>query len=308
MEAGFCQWEDCEMKRIVYCFAVAALPGVFLLFWGTAQAETLLERGTYLMKGVVACGNCHTPKDRGRPIKSKEQAGGFKFDEKPFTAYASNITPDKETGIGKWTDAQIIRAIREGIRPDGSIIGPPMAIPFFRHMSDRDVKAIVVYLRQVKPVKNKVPKSVYRIKLPPAYGPPVKSVPEVSRTDKVKYGEYLAQIGHCMDCHSPMGERGRDMTRIGAGGFPFHGPWGTVFAANITPDKATGIGNWTDRQIKAAITNGVRKDGTKMLPPMAYAWYRNIKPADLDALVAYLRSLKPLPAVRKVRHVPPKKK
>jgi mono/diheme cytochrome c family protein len=260
------------------------------------------------MKSIVACGNCHTPKDKGRPIASMEQAGGFKFDEKPFTAYASNITPDKETGIGKWTDEQIIRATREGIRPDGTIVGPPMAIPFFRHISDRDAKALVAYLRQLKPIRNKVPKSVYRIPLPPAYGPPVGSVAEVSRDNKVKYGEYLSNIGHCMDCHTPMGKKGRDMSRIGAGGFPFHGPWGTVFAANITPDKETGIGKWTDRQIKISITNGVRKTGEKMLPPMGYNYYKNIKPEDLDAIVAYLRSLKPLKAVRKVRHIPPKKK
>ena len=81
-------------------------------FSGFVQAETLLERGTYLMKGIVACGNCHTPKGPKGEIKEMEFAGGFKWDEKPFTAYASNITPDIETGIGSWTDDQIIKAIR----------------------------------------------------------------------------------------------------------------------------------------------------------------------------------------------------
>ncbi len=194
------------MRKLGCRFVVLVLAGLFFVLWGKADAETLLERGTYLMKGPVGCGNCHTPKDRGRPIMSKELAGGFKFDEKPFTAYAANLTPDRETGIGNWTDAQLIRAIREGKRPDGTTIGPPMPIGFYRHMSDRDVKAIVAYLRQLKPVKNKVPKSVYRIPLPPAYGPPVKSVAEVTPSaDKVKYGEYLARIAHCMECHTPMG-------------------------------------------------------------------------------------------------------
>ena len=270
------------MRKISVVFAGLALSIGSIALQGPASAETLLERGTYLMRGPVACGNCHTPKDnRGRPIKDMELAGGFVFDEKPFTAVAANITPDKETGIGKWTDAQIITAIREGKRPDGTIIGPPMAIPFFRHMSDRDAKAIVVYLRQLKPIKNKVKKSVYRIPLPPAYGPPLGSVPDVSRANKVKYGEYLVAISHCLECHTPMGKRGRDMSRKGAGGFPFHGPWGTIFSANLTPDKKTGIGNWTDRQIKIAITNGTRKDGAKMLPPMAYNWYKNITREDL---------------------------
>jgi len=126
-----------------------------------------------------------------------------------------------------------------------------MAIPFFRHMYYRDAKAIVAYLRQLKPIKNKVKKSVYRIPLPPAYGPPLGSVPDVSRADKVKYGEYLVAISHCLDCHTPMGKRGRDMSRKGAGGFPFHGPWGTIFSANITPDKKTGIADWTDRRSRS---------------------------------------------------------
>ena len=76
-----------------------------------------------------------------------ELAGGFKFDEKPFTAYAPNITPDKESGIGNWTDAQLITSIREGKRPDGSIIGPPMPIGLYRGLSDNDAKAIVAYMR-----------------------------------------------------------------------------------------------------------------------------------------------------------------
>jgi mono/diheme cytochrome c family protein len=103
------------------------------------------------MKGSVGCGNCHTAP--GGPFKDKELAGGLKWDEKPFTTYATNITQDKETGIGVWTDAEIILAIREGIRPNGGrIIGPTMPIGLYRSFSDRDAKAIVAYLRTVKAV------------------------------------------------------------------------------------------------------------------------------------------------------------
>ncbi len=278
---------------------------------GAATAETLLERGKYLMNGIVACGNCHTLGSlEGWPVAGMELAGGNVWDEKPFTAYAPNITPDKETGIGSWTDAQIIAAIREGKRPDGSIIGPPMPIGLYRDISDRDVRAIVAYLRKVKPVKNKVPRGVYRIPLPPAYGPPVKSVPEVSRSEKVKYGEYLAgPLGHCIECHTPFAKPGRRdfKNRLGAGGFLLHGPNGVTYSANITPDKETGIGNWSDRQIKAAITTGYRASGEKMFPPMAYHFYQNIRREDLDAIVAYLRSLKPVKKLRKVRFIPKKK-
>ncbi|MPY69979.1 MAG: c-type cytochrome [Alphaproteobacteria bacterium] len=270
----------------------AILAGAFLA-GAPAQGETLLERGTYLMQGVVACGNCHTPK--GGPMADREMAGGFKFDEKPFTAYASNITPDRETGIGGWTDAQIVAAIREGKRPDGSIIGPPMPTEMYRDLSDRDAQAIVAYLRGVKPVRNAVPKSAYRITLPPAWGPPVVSVPEPDRGDRVAYGRYLAFAGHCMECHTPL-SRGRRQydTMMGAGGFEIGGPWGVSISANLTPDTETGLGRWTDAQIKAAIAAGVRPDGTKLAPPMPFDFYRNVSERDLDALVAYLRSLKPV--------------
>ena len=97
-----------------------AAMGLLALHTGAASAETLLERGTYLMQGVVGCGNCHTAP--GGPMAKKELAGGLKWNEPPFTTYATNITPDRETGIGAWSDEEIIRAFREGIRPDGGRI------------------------------------------------------------------------------------------------------------------------------------------------------------------------------------------
>lgn len=123
----------------------------------SAVAQTPLERGRYLMQAVVACGNCHTPQGPKGPEPGKELAGGLPFDEPGFKAFASNITPDADTGIGRWTDAQIVSAIREGKRPDGSLIGPPMPFEQYRHLSDRDAAAIVAYLRSVPPVKNTSP-------------------------------------------------------------------------------------------------------------------------------------------------------
>lgn len=260
-----------------------------------ANAETLLERGTYLMKGVVACGNCHTAK--GGPMAQHELAGGFRMKEGPIDAMTPNLTPDKETGIGNWTDAQLMVAIREGKRPDGSLIGPPMPYDMYRGLSDRDTMAIIAYLRNLKPVKNATRKSVYKMPLPPAYGPPVGSIADVPRSDKVAYGAYLAgPLGHCMECHTPMTKPPfRDYkTKMGAGGFKFEGPWGESIAANITPDMKTGLGKWTDAQIKAGIQQGVRADGTKLRPPMAFDYYKNISDDDMDAIVAYLRSLKPV--------------
>jgi len=260
----------------------------------SARAETPLERGTYLMHSIVACGNCHTPKGPQGDVPGMELAGGVLFQEDEFTAVSPNITPDAETGIGKWTDAQIIASIREGKRPDGTIIGPPMPIALYRGMADDDVKAIVAYLRSVKPIANKPAKSQYKIPLPPSYGPPVASVAAISRADKVAYGKYLAgPLGHCVECHSTPGANGAPdfINHTGGGGVHFNGPWGVSYAPNITP---AALGKYSDDDIKNAITKGVRPDGSRLMPPMAYSYYANVAPADLDAIVAYLRTLKPL--------------
>jgi mono/diheme cytochrome c family protein len=278
------------MRKIMLVAACAAAA----VSASTAAAETLYQRGKYLVETIAACGNCHTPVGPKGPIMARAFSGGPPLPGKGFKAFATNITPDKETGIGKWTDAQIIRAIREGVRPDGSIVRPPMPIELYRRMSDRDVKAIVAYLRRVKPIRARAPKSEYKIPLPKSYGPPVGKVAEVPRANKVAYGAYLAgPVGHCMACHSPL-VRGRiDWSRAGIGGEEFPGPWGTSVSRNITPHKTDGIGAWSDAEIKRAITTGVSKDGSKLLPPMPYHNSAGVKPADLDAVVAYLRSLKP---------------
>jgi len=259
----------------------------------SAGAETQLERGTYLLRSIVACGNCHTPKGPEGEIPGMELAGMAPFFEiEEFTANAPNITQHKETGIGSWSDAQIISAIREGKRPDGSIIGPPMPIELYRGLSDRDVGAIVAYLRQVAPVRNVIPKSEYRIPLPPSYGPPVVSVPDVPRSERVAYGAYLAgPAGHCIECHTPMGPTGPDIEhQLGAGGFEFPGPWGLSVSANITP---TGLKDRSDAEIKKMIAEGIRPDGSHMLPPMPYPYYADIIDDDLAAIIAYLRTLPP---------------
>ena len=111
-------------------------------------------------------------------------------------------------------------------------------------------------------------------------------------TDKVKKGFYLATIGHCMECHTPMGARGRDFAgRLGAGGFEFPGPWGKSVSRNVTSSRTKGLGEWTDAEIKRAITQGVSRDGSKLKPPMGYEFYAKMTADDLDAVVAWLRTL-----------------
>lgn len=279
-------------------FLKAALIAAAIAIHGLTPAraaDPVLERGQYLMNGIVACGNCHTPRDAdGRPIAGQELSGGFVVETPVFRAVAPNITPDPDTGIGRWTDAQIIRAIREGKRPDGSTIGPPMPIPFYRNLSDGDAAALVAALRAAKPVNHRVEKSAYKIPLPPAYGPPLTTVSAPPREDKIAHGKYLADIAHCLECHTPLARGQRDMTRAGAGGFELPGiPAGTVVSANLTPANKDGMAFWTDAQVKATMTGGVRPDGRKLVPIMPFDWYKHVDDRDMDALIAFLRTLKP---------------
>ena len=216
-------------------------------------------------------------------------------DTEAFTAYAPNITPASR--IADWTDEELARAIREGLRPDGSLIGPPMPFALYRGLSDDDVQSIVAYLRTVPAVENDVPQSVYNIPLPPSYGPPITSVPHPEEGVTVEYGEYLAgPVAHCMECHTPHGPQGPMLdTHPGAGGFEFHGPWGVSVGSNLTPHPQDGIAQYTDEELKAMITTGQRPDGTPMTPPMPYGYLANMTDDDLNAVILYLRNLEPLP-------------
>jgi mono/diheme cytochrome c family protein len=284
--------------------AVAALALALVCSAASADDDNLLERGKYLVDTIAGCGNCHSPRDKeGNFIKGKEFSGAFVITDPGFKAYAKNITPDRETGIGSWTPQQIATAIREGKTPDGKLLGPPMSFEFYRDISDEDVDAIVAYMRTVPAVRNQVPASEYYAPLPPAYGPPVGHVPEVPREDQVRYGEYLAgPVGHCMDCHTPRVNGVLQRDKWGAGGGVFEKPfvydW-TAVSRNITPNPDVGIGKWTDAEIKRAITQGISRDGTKLKPFMGFDFYKGMDAADLDAIVAYLRSLPPYPPVKK---------
>ncbi len=142
-----------------------------------SQDAALLDRGRYLVEVTAASGDCHTPMGPQGPLPGRRLAGGTVFDEAPFRAVAPNITPDHQTGIGRWSDAEIARAVCEGKRPGGSAIGPPMPFAFYRGLSDRDLAAMVAYLRSVPPVRSATEPSTYRVALPPAYGSPVDAVP-----------------------------------------------------------------------------------------------------------------------------------
>jgi mono/diheme cytochrome c family protein len=280
-------------------FTVGAALAALLAFTGmagaeTALAETLLERGEYLVRGPMGCGNCHSPLGPDGPVAGQELAGRLVEQNELFTAIAPNITPSG--AIGKWSDAGLAKAIREGVRPDGTIIGPPMPFVFYRDLSDNDLAAIVAFLRTIPPVENDPGKSVYNIPLPPAYGPPVTSVADIPRGVTVEYGQYLAgPVAHCLECHSPITPQGPDLTKLGQGGYQFKGPWGISVAPNLTSDPEAGIAKFTDEELAVMITQGKRPDGTAMMPPMPYGHFAKMTWDDVKAVIAYLRTLPPLP-------------
>jgi len=271
-----------------------ALVIVFAATFGVANAQSdLVKRGDYLVNGILTCGNCHTPKGPTGEIMDKAFSGGLSWDEPPFKVTASNITQDNETGIGNYTDAELKQVLRKGIKRNGVPVAMIMPSGFYEIMTDRDLDAVIAYLRTIKPIKNTVPDPIYKT----AQGHPIppggeKPFTEGMLSDKVKKGFYLATIAHCMECHTPMGPRGRDFaSKLGTGGFEFPGPWGVSVSRNITSSKEKGIGGWTDEEIKRAITQGVSRDGSKLKPPMGYHYYSTVSTDDLDAIVAYLRTV-----------------
>lgn len=267
---------------------------VALVIAGQASAEASLDRGRYLVEGPAGCGNCHTPMGPQGPVMEQNLSGRLVEEGEAFTAIAANLTPASR--IAGWSDPELARAIREGVRPDGSVIGPPMPIALYRGLSDDDLASIVMYLRQVPAVESDLPDSTYHIALPPAYGPPIDSVAAVPAGVTVEYGEYLAgPVAHCMECHTTFGTQGAMFdTHMGAGGMVFAGPNGPVVAGNITSGPE-GIGKYTDEELAAIITQGKRPDGGMMSPPMPYGYLAQMTEDDLAAIILYLRQLPALP-------------
>ena len=272
---------------------------VFCALTGLAVADSPLERGRYLVEGILTCGNCHTPRVPGGALDTKRlHAGGPQvWETSEYTVRGSNITPDRQTGLGAWSVDDVRHAIRDGVRPNGQQLAPQMPYAYYKIFTPRDLDAVVAYVRSLPAVQNKVAPPVYktsgkmRVEIPAGAEKPM---PESAMEDPVKRGFYLVTIGHCMECHTPwVNERPDLKNSLGKGGEVFKGPFGVSVSRNITSHKEKGIGAWSDAEIKRAITQGVRKDGSKLLPPMGYGWYARMTEQDLDAIVAYLRTVPP---------------
>jgi mono/diheme cytochrome c family protein len=257
-----------------------------------------LKRGTYVAEHLAGCTNCHTPFETApggseNMLHKKGSGQVFPLPGFPGTLIAPNITPDPETGVGKWSDDELARAIREGVDREGKTLFPMMPYSHYRGMSDEDLASVVVYLRALPAIKNPLPATA--VNFPVKYL--VRSVPEPVTSEvhpdmstEVKRGQYLVQMAVCSDCHTPM-KRGQLVRGMEfAGGRVFEEASGKVASANITPDAATGIGNYTaDTFIKALKTGYV---GTRQLNTlMPWQFYNGLTDEDLKAMYAYLKTV-----------------
>jgi mono/diheme cytochrome c family protein len=256
-----------------------------------------IARGKYVFGATGGCG-CHTIK--GQPAN----AGGRRYDGPFGTVYSSNITPDRETGIGTWTDEQLVTAIRLGRRPNGERLLPVHPYTVFNGMTAEDLRTLVAFLRTVQPVKRaNQPK---RITVPlfesvflPAWlaaFAPRETPPATAPAAGAARGEYLVRaVGHCGECHTPRTmTMATDNSRFLAGN-----PKGPEDAAipNITPDNATGLGKWSAEDIAEYLGTGNKPDGDVAGGLMGeviegtLAGYKDLTKADRLAIAQFLKSI-----------------
>jgi mono/diheme cytochrome c family protein len=255
-----------------------------------------LQRGQYLVEGIVNCFHCHSKYDeKATPVPvltSKKGAGTVFVEDGELRVVAPNITPDKETGIGNWSDDALARAVREGIGNDGGALFPIMPYGQFRHMSDEDLASVIAYVRTVEPARSELPKSQIPFplsRLINVYPEPLAApVPAPDVSTPIKRGEYVVTLGGCTDCHTPS-KRGQPIAGLEfAGGNVF----GDVAATNITPDPS-GISYYDEALFVEAIRTGHVK-GRTLKPQMPWWAYRNMNDDDLKAVFAYFKTLKPV--------------
>lgn len=249
----------------------------------------IVARGAYVT-ALAGCKACHSPMKNGAQDTTKPFAGGLEITTATGTWRVPNITPDRASGIGNWSDTQVVTAMRRGIRPDSTKLLPIMPYPYYHRMTDADAKAVVTFLRTQRPIYNHVDDSDVAM-APFDLQEPVDNVDDIE--DPKAHGEYLANLMHCGACHTPTAGPHANVTFAGGVDLP-HGT-GSITSSNITPDMTTGIGGWKDDELILAIRTGKTPDGHAIEGPMAMyidGW-STIDDKDAAALVAYLRSLQP---------------
>jgi len=267
----------------------------------------VIARGKYLALHVAACFHCHSHRDftkySGPEIPGMEGEGGVIFDtvelsEMPGIVYSANITSDSATGIGTWTDKEILRAMTQGINKNGDTLFPLMPYYDFNRLAKNDLLSIIAYIRTLKPIRNQVPARQLTMPISKFYSEAalLKSVdgnvcpPE---SDQVKYGGYLVTMAGCNGCHTP------DDKHMLAGGVKFNAGIFKVTSANLTPDSSSGIGAWSeqaflDKFIICRDKQGYNYNPGKQNTIMPVVDFSGMTDGDLKAIYAYLRTVKPV--------------
>jgi mono/diheme cytochrome c family protein len=284
-----------------------------------APEPTRLQRGSYLVNNVLACGACHTTRAHGNTLTEPERTdaflgGGNVYDDKAIgVVWIPNITPDVETGIGSWKDDEILRVLRDGVAKDGHFLLPLMPFGAYQHLSDEDARAVAAYLRTVPAYRQAKPRQENNVGFMPKLlfkvigvqmHKPIAGVAEPDRTNRHEYGRYLMRVAACGGCHS-LAEKGprpeTDPLAFAGSDVPFEDPGlGKVYASNISSDPETGLGRYGADAIKQALRNGARLDGKKLAPPMSILipHLSGMTEEDIDALVGYMKTL---PAAKRKR-------
>lgn len=267
-----------------------------------SKDSAMIARGKYLAYGPAHCANCHgAPGSEALINKGVEVplSGGNKFSLALGEFYVRNITPDKETGIGKYTDAEIARELRYGVRPDGTTVLPFMP---FHNVSDEDLTAIISFLRSQQPVKHQVPENtttllgkVIKAFLLKPEGPsgPVPKV--VKRDTTAAYGKYLAiSVANCYGCHTKRDMKGAFIGEPFAGGMEMGSsvdPDKYYFITpNLTPDSTGRLFGWTQEMFVKRFRMGQLQPGTHM----PWGPFSRMSDDELKAIYNYLKTVKPV--------------
>ncbi len=270
-----------------------------------------VARGAYLANHVTVCVDCHSVRDfsqfSGPITEGTVGSGGDRFDQSmglPGVFYAKNITP---TGISDYTDGELFRLITTGVTNEGRPMFPLMPYSYYGKMDPEDIYDIISYIRTLQPIDKEVPDSKpdfpinIILKTIPKDGVPEK---KPSETDQVAYGKYLTNAAACMECHTPIDAQGALMPgKEFEGGRGFTFPDGSVVrTANITQDKQSGIGAWTEDmfvgRFKQYLDSGYHLP--KIQPGefnsvMPWVMYAGMEESDLKAIYAYLKTISPIP-------------
>lgn len=258
------------------------------------DTANVVARGEYIVRNAATCGGCHAASDQN---PDGPLSGGKEFKDWRFgTIRAANLTPDSATGLGIWSEGDIVRAVRLGQRPDGRVLAPVMPYDWMHRMSDHDAFAVAYYLKSRRAVHNEVrqsPNLIFKAaQLFRAPNDPI-TVSSPTRGATVAYGDYLANhVALCAHCHTPRsGIRQKYDDKLAYAGDATPSKGFPVNPSNITPDSATGIGRWSEDDFLRTLRTGVNPSGYKLNPIMPWPTIRRMTDDDLRAIYRYLRTV-----------------